>query len=58
MQHTFYHQVKTLLQWILRKRDIRDQVCFKPYSLREFNTNIGKGNYKKLGGLGPNIGTE
>lgn len=31
---------------------------YHPYSLREFTTNIGKGNYKKFGGLGANMGTE
>eukprot|EP00347_Sterkiella_histriomuscorum_P014544 403360471 len=31
---------------------------YQVYTLEEFNTNIGKGNYKKLGGLGPNLGNE
>ncbi|CDW79391.1 UNKNOWN [Stylonychia lemnae] len=31
---------------------------YLPYTQDEFNANIGKGNYKKFGGLGPNFDDE
>ena len=33
-------------------------MTYKPYTLKEYNANIGKANYKQLGGLGPNMGAE
>ncbi len=31
---------------------------YQPYTVREYKTNVGKGNKINFGGLGPNVGSD